>query len=183
MKHGPIALIDERMPVVTIAPHDAVFEKMIGNMQEVKARGGSVVALTTRGDDKLQVDSRPLDRLHPRAARDTGAADAHRDDHSAAVARVRHRRASRLRRGPAAESGQERHGRVTADRDQDRGSGSGSGIGESDRVSDAASGLQTRRRPTDSAARSTMVSLSIGRGWSACGALRPRSRSDPDPDS
>jgi glucosamine--fructose-6-phosphate aminotransferase (isomerizing) len=54
MKHGPIALIDERMPVVTIAPHDGVFEKMIGNMQEVKARGGSVIALTTRGDDKLR---------------------------------------------------------------------------------------------------------------------------------
>jgi glucosamine--fructose-6-phosphate aminotransferase (isomerizing) len=53
MKHGPIALIDERMPVVTIAPHDHVFEKMIGNMQEVKARGGSVIALTTRGDNKL----------------------------------------------------------------------------------------------------------------------------------
>jgi glucosamine--fructose-6-phosphate aminotransferase (isomerizing) len=53
MKHGPIALIDERMPVVAIAPHDAVFEKMIGNMQEVKARGGSIIALTTRGDDKL----------------------------------------------------------------------------------------------------------------------------------
>ena len=53
MKHGPIALIDEQMPVVTIAPHDAVFEKMIGNMQEVKARGGSIVALTTRGDNKL----------------------------------------------------------------------------------------------------------------------------------
>ena len=53
MKHGPIALIDERMPVVTIAPVDDVFEKMIGNMQEVKARGGSVIALTTRGDKKL----------------------------------------------------------------------------------------------------------------------------------
>jgi glucosamine--fructose-6-phosphate aminotransferase (isomerizing) len=53
MKHGPIALIDERMPVVTIAPVDDVFEKMIGNMQEVKARGGSVIALTTRGDQKL----------------------------------------------------------------------------------------------------------------------------------
>jgi glucosamine--fructose-6-phosphate aminotransferase (isomerizing) len=47
MKHGPIALIDEEMPVVTIAPHDHVFEKMIGNVQEVKARGGSVIALTT----------------------------------------------------------------------------------------------------------------------------------------
>jgi glucosamine--fructose-6-phosphate aminotransferase (isomerizing) len=53
MKHGPIALIDERMPVVALAPHDHVFEKMIGNMQEVKARGGSVIAVTTRGDDKL----------------------------------------------------------------------------------------------------------------------------------
>jgi glutamine---fructose-6-phosphate transaminase (isomerizing) len=54
MKHGPIALIDERMPVVTIAPQDHVFEKMIGNMQEAKARGGSVIALTTRGGDKLR---------------------------------------------------------------------------------------------------------------------------------
>ena len=54
MKHGPIALIDEHMPVVTIAPHDAVFKKMVGNMQEVRARGGSVIALTTRGDDKLR---------------------------------------------------------------------------------------------------------------------------------
>jgi glucosamine--fructose-6-phosphate aminotransferase (isomerizing) len=47
MKHGPIALIDEQMPIVTIAPHDHVFEKMIGNVQEAKARGGSVIALTT----------------------------------------------------------------------------------------------------------------------------------------
>jgi len=53
MKHGPIALIDERMPVVALAPRDHVFEKMIGNMQEVKARGGSVIAVTTRGDDML----------------------------------------------------------------------------------------------------------------------------------
>jgi glucosamine--fructose-6-phosphate aminotransferase (isomerizing) len=53
MKHGPIALIDEQMPVVTLAPHDHVFEKMIGNMQEAKARGGSVVALATHGDHKL----------------------------------------------------------------------------------------------------------------------------------
>jgi glucosamine--fructose-6-phosphate aminotransferase (isomerizing) len=53
MKHGPIALIDEQMPVVAIAPHDAVFEKMLGNVQEAKARGGAVIALTTPGDDKL----------------------------------------------------------------------------------------------------------------------------------
>jgi len=53
MKHGPIALIDEQMPVVAIAPNDHVFEKMIGNVQEAKARGGSVIALTTEGDPRM----------------------------------------------------------------------------------------------------------------------------------
>jgi glucosamine--fructose-6-phosphate aminotransferase (isomerizing) len=53
MKHGPIALIDEAMPVVAIAPHDRVFEKMLGNIQEAKARGGSVIAITTEGDHTL----------------------------------------------------------------------------------------------------------------------------------
>jgi glucosamine--fructose-6-phosphate aminotransferase (isomerizing) len=51
MKHGPIALIDEEMPVVTLAPRDHVFEKMMGNVQEVKARGGSVIAVTTNGNN------------------------------------------------------------------------------------------------------------------------------------
>jgi glucosamine--fructose-6-phosphate aminotransferase (isomerizing) len=54
MKHGPIALIDEQMPVVAIAPRDPVFEKMLGNIQEAKARGGSVIALTTPGDAVLE---------------------------------------------------------------------------------------------------------------------------------
>ena len=53
MKHGPIALIDEQMPVVALAPADHVFEKMIGNVQEAKARGGSVIAITTAGDSKM----------------------------------------------------------------------------------------------------------------------------------
>ena len=53
MKHGPIALIDEKMPVVAIAPSDHVYEKMLGNIQEVKARGGSVIAITTAGDDTI----------------------------------------------------------------------------------------------------------------------------------
>ena len=53
MKHGPIALIDERMPVVAIAPDDHVFEKMVGNVQEAKARGGSVIAITSAGDERL----------------------------------------------------------------------------------------------------------------------------------
>jgi len=46
MKHGPIALIDENMPVVAVAPSDNVFEKMAGNLQEAKARGASIIALT-----------------------------------------------------------------------------------------------------------------------------------------
>ena len=53
MKHGPIALIDEQMPVVAIAPNDHVFEKMIGNVQEAKARGGSVIAITSDGDARM----------------------------------------------------------------------------------------------------------------------------------
>jgi glucosamine--fructose-6-phosphate aminotransferase (isomerizing) len=61
MKHGPIALIDEQMPVVALAPRDRVFEKMLGNIQEAKARGGSVIALTTAGDQTLD---EILDRSH-----------------------------------------------------------------------------------------------------------------------
>ncbi len=53
MKHGPIALVDEQMPIVALAPNDHVFEKMIGNVQEAKARGGSVIALTTEGDTRM----------------------------------------------------------------------------------------------------------------------------------
>jgi glutamine---fructose-6-phosphate transaminase (isomerizing) len=53
MKHGPIALIDENMPVVFIAPHDSVFEKVTSNVQEVKARGGQVIALTSRDEPSL----------------------------------------------------------------------------------------------------------------------------------
>jgi glucosamine--fructose-6-phosphate aminotransferase (isomerizing) len=53
MKHGPIALIDENMPVVFIAPHDSVFEKIVSNIQEVKARGGRVIALTSRSEQSL----------------------------------------------------------------------------------------------------------------------------------
>jgi glucosamine--fructose-6-phosphate aminotransferase (isomerizing) len=53
MKHGPIALIDEKMPVVFITPHDAVFDKVVSNVQEVKARGGRVIAITTRDEETL----------------------------------------------------------------------------------------------------------------------------------
>jgi glucosamine--fructose-6-phosphate aminotransferase (isomerizing) len=53
MKHGPIALIDENMPVVVIATADHVYEKMLSNIQEAKARGGAVIAIATDGDDTL----------------------------------------------------------------------------------------------------------------------------------
>ena len=54
MKHGPIALIDERMPVVAIALDNPLFEKISSNIQEAKARGARIIALVTEGDDRLQ---------------------------------------------------------------------------------------------------------------------------------
>jgi glutamine---fructose-6-phosphate transaminase (isomerizing) len=54
MKHGPIALIDDQMPVVFIAPHDFVFDKIVSNVQEVKARNGRVIAITSRDEPALK---------------------------------------------------------------------------------------------------------------------------------
>jgi glucosamine--fructose-6-phosphate aminotransferase (isomerizing) len=54
MKHGPIALIDDRLPVVALCPRGRVYEKMLSNVQEVKARGGRVVALVEDGDARLR---------------------------------------------------------------------------------------------------------------------------------
>ncbi len=53
MKHGPIALIDENMPVVFIAPKDAVHSKIVSNVEEVRARGGQVIALVNDGDGEI----------------------------------------------------------------------------------------------------------------------------------
>ena len=58
LKHGPIALIDETMPVVVIAPYDRVFEKTVSNMQEVAARGGNIILMTdAKGAEEATVDS------------------------------------------------------------------------------------------------------------------------------
>jgi len=54
MKHGPIALIDERFPVIGIAPRDALYEKTVSNLREVKARDGILYALVTRGDEEVR---------------------------------------------------------------------------------------------------------------------------------
>jgi len=53
MKHGPIALIDSDMPVVAIATHNAMYEKVLSNIQEIKARQGRVIALVTKGDETI----------------------------------------------------------------------------------------------------------------------------------
>ena len=53
MKHGPIALLDDGVPVVAVASLDSVYEKMISNIEEVKARGAPVMAIATRGDDEI----------------------------------------------------------------------------------------------------------------------------------
>lgn len=54
MKHGPIALIDEKMPVVFIAPRDEVYDKIVSNMQEVRARNGRIIAIANEGDDEIR---------------------------------------------------------------------------------------------------------------------------------
>jgi len=53
MKHGPIALVDEHLPVVFVAPKDEVYQKVLSNLAEVHARGGDITAVTTEGDDEL----------------------------------------------------------------------------------------------------------------------------------
>ena len=53
MKHGPIALIDSDMPVVVIATHNKMYEKVLSNIQEIKARQGKVIALVSKGDDTI----------------------------------------------------------------------------------------------------------------------------------
>jgi glucosamine--fructose-6-phosphate aminotransferase (isomerizing) len=62
MKHGPIAMIDENFPCVFIAPKDSVYEKMRSNMEEVKARNGKIIAITTKGNDEL--DDIVSDTIH-----------------------------------------------------------------------------------------------------------------------
>lgn len=54
MKHGPIALIDNEMPIVTIATHSAIYEKVVSNIQEIKARKGRVIAIINEGDETMK---------------------------------------------------------------------------------------------------------------------------------
>ena len=114
MKHGPIALVDEDLPVVAICPQGHVYEKMLSNVQEVKARGGRVIAVASAGDESLRSLLDPaLDALLevPAAA---GPVDAVPDGDPAAAARLPRGRARRARRRPAAQPRQVRHRRVGA---------------------------------------------------------------------
>ena len=54
MKHGPIALIDENLPVVCVSPQDSLYEKMISNVQEVKARKGKIISVGNENDEELK---------------------------------------------------------------------------------------------------------------------------------
>ena len=54
MKHGPIALVDQDMPIVFIATHHKLYEKIISNMQEVKSRKGRILAIVTEGDEHVR---------------------------------------------------------------------------------------------------------------------------------
>ncbi len=68
MKHGPIALIDEHLPVVVLATRGPLYEKTLSNIQEVRARGGKVIAIATEGDGeipKLAQDVIPVPEVHP----------------------------------------------------------------------------------------------------------------------
>jgi glucosamine--fructose-6-phosphate aminotransferase (isomerizing) len=53
MKHGPIALIDEQLPVIAVCPRDAQYDKMLSNVQEVRAREGQIIAIATKGDEEM----------------------------------------------------------------------------------------------------------------------------------
>ena len=71
MKHGPIALVDDNLPVVVVAPEDAYYEKVVSNIQEVKARKGNVIAIVTEGDTGLKElanDVIEIPKSHPAVA-------------------------------------------------------------------------------------------------------------------
>ena len=111
LKHGPIALIDETMPVVVIAPYDRVFEKTVSNMQEVAARGGRIILIT---------DPKGAQAAPSGIARHPDGSGHARDRHAArlcgagATHRLSCRRHHRHRCRPAAQSREVGHGGVTA---------------------------------------------------------------------
>ena len=109
LKHGPIALIDEKMPVIVIAPHDRVFEKTVSNMQEVAARGGKIILIT---DPKGAREAHVGIAGDAHAAGDAGDGDAAGLRDPGAAHRLSHGGGHGHRRRPAAQSRQIGDGRV-----------------------------------------------------------------------
>ncbi len=108
MKHGPIALVDEDTPSVFLVPHGAVYDKVMSNLEEIKARGGPVIAIAC--EDDAHVDGQG-GRHHPCAER-AGVFAAAGDGDPAATAGVSHRAPARLRHRQAAQPGEERDGGI-----------------------------------------------------------------------
>ena len=110
MKHGPIALISPDFPSVFVVPRDAMYDKNMSNVEEIKARKGPIIAVATEGDEEIarKADDviyipRTVDLLQP--APDGGPA---------ATIGLPHRRPARLRRGQAPQPRQERDRRIAA---------------------------------------------------------------------
>ena len=110
MKHGPIALVDEHTPSVFLMPHGPVYDKVMANMEEIKARGGPVIAIVGEGDTRGGRPGRRRDRGARRSptscSRSSAIIPLQLLAYHIAVA-------ARLRRRQAAESGEERDGGVT----------------------------------------------------------------------
>ena len=103
MKHGPIALVDEKTPSVFIMPQGNVYEKVMANLEEIKARGGPVIAIAGEGD--TQVADLADDVIYIPVVE--GVSATNRVNCPSAAPCIPHRCASRLRRRQAAKSGQE----------------------------------------------------------------------------
>ena len=146
MKHGPIALLDEDTPVVVVATESPVLEKVISNMQEVRARGASVIAVATEGDEQIAEHADEVIRV-PRDRLDAGAAAG---GDPAAAAGLPHRAPAGAERRPAAQPGEDGHGRVSRVRAAGSGSTCSRSSGWSARSS-AAPGSPSACSPTASA--------------------------------
>ncbi len=108
MKHGPIALITDEVPVVVVATQGHVYEKVVSNIQEVRARGAQVVAVATAGDDDIRQHAEHV--LYVPQVRRGPLGDS--CDRAAAAARVPYRQGAGLQRRPAAQPRQVRDGGV-----------------------------------------------------------------------
>ena len=112
MKHGPIALLSEKTPVVVVATESPVLEKVVSNMQEVRARGAHVIAVASEGDVSIGEHAEEVLR-DPAHGLDAPAAPR---GHPAAAAGLPHRAPARPQRGSAAQPRQDRHRRVAPTR-------------------------------------------------------------------